>query len=59
MAIGYPNGYIKMNGLGALPEYRRHGIGRMLMERAEKLAAESGADAIGLASGRASKNRRA
>lgn len=51
IAIGYPNGYIKMNGLGVLPEFQRQGIGRMLMERVEKLAAERGADAIGLASG--------
>jgi GNAT superfamily N-acetyltransferase len=40
-----------MNGLGVLPEFQRHGIGRMLMERVEKLAKERGADAIGLASG--------
>jgi len=51
IAIGYPNSYIKMNGLGVLPEFQRHGIGRMLMERVEKLAKERGADAIGLASG--------
>lgn len=51
IAIGYPNGYIKMNGLGVLPEFQRQGIGRMLMERVERLAVEHGADAIGLASG--------
>lgn len=51
IAIGYPNGYIKMNGLGVLPEFQRQGIGRMLMERVESLAKERGANAIGLASG--------
>ena len=51
LAIGYPNGYIKMNGLAVLPEFQRHGIGKKLMERVEKLAVERGASAIGLASG--------
>lgn len=51
MAIGYLHGYIKMNGLGVLPEFQGQGIGRMLMERVEKLTDECGADAIGLASG--------
>ncbi len=51
LAIGYPNGYIKMNGLAVLPEYQRRGIGKMLMEHVEKLAEERGASAVGLASG--------
>ncbi len=51
MAIPYPTGYIKMNGLAVLPEFQQRGIGRMLMERVEKLAGERNASCIGLASG--------
>ncbi len=51
LAIGHPNGYIKMNGLAVLPAFQHCGIGRMLMERVEKLAHERSASAIGLASG--------
>ena len=51
LAIGYPNGYIKLNGLAVLPAFQRQGIGKKLMERVEKLAVERGASAIGLASG--------
>ena len=51
LAIGHPNGYIKMNGLGVLPEYQHQGIGRLLLNRVEKLARECGALYIGLASG--------
>ena len=51
LAIGYPNGYIKMNGLAVLPAFQRRGIGKMLMERVEQLAAQCGASMIGLASG--------
>ncbi len=51
LAIGYPNGYIKVNGLAVLPEFQRQGIGKLLMERVEKLARERGASLIGLASG--------
>lgn len=51
LAIGYPNGYIKMNGLAVLPEFQHHGIGKMLMERVEELALEHNASFIGLASG--------
>ena len=51
LAIGYPNGYIKMNGLAVLPAFQRRGIGKMLMERVEKLAGERNASFIGLASG--------
>ena len=40
-----------MNGIGVLPEYRRRGIGKMLMDRVEKMAVETGAPYIGLASG--------
>lgn len=51
LAVGHPGGYIKMNGIGVLPEYRRRGIGKMLMDRVEKMAVETGAPYIGLASG--------
>ncbi len=51
LAIDHPNVYIKMNGLAVLPEFQRRGIGKMLMERVEKLAVERNASSIGLASG--------
>ena len=51
IAIPYPSGYIKMNGLAVLPEFQHCGIGKMLMERIEKLAVERNNSAIGLASG--------
>ncbi len=51
LAIGHPGGYVKMNGLGVLPEYRNRGIGRMLLEEVERFAIEKGAPYIGLASG--------
>ena len=51
LAVGHPGGYVKMNGIGVIPEYRGRGIGKMLMERIERMAVESGAPYIGLASG--------
>lgn len=51
MAIGHPNGYTKINGLGVLPEYQNRGIGGMLLKRAEELAIENGTRYLGLASG--------
>ena len=51
LAIGHPDGYLKMNGLGVLPEYRGQGIGKLLLDRVEKLARETGTLYIGLASG--------
>ncbi len=51
LAIGHPGGYVKMNGLGVLPEYRNLGIGRMLLEEVERFAIKKGAPYIGLASG--------
>lgn len=51
LAIPYPNGYIKMNGLAVLPEFQHCGVGKMLMEHVEKLAVERNASCIGLASG--------
>ena len=51
LAIGHPGGYVKMNGIGVLPEYRRRGIGKKLMEQVERFAVEQGAPYVGLASG--------
>ena len=51
LAVGFPNGYIKMNGLAVLPSFQHQGIGKMLMNRVEELAKERGASRIGLASG--------
>ena len=50
-AIPFPNGYIKMNGLGVIPEYRHHGIGRKLLMQVEKEAAKRQVFRIGLATG--------
>lgn len=51
LAIGHPGGYVKMNGIGVLPEYRHQGIGKKLMEHVEHFAIEQGAPYVGLASG--------
>ena len=51
LAIGHPGGYVKMNGIGVLPEYRHQGIGKTLMEHIEQFAVEQGAPYVGLASG--------
>lgn len=51
LAIDQPNGYIKVNGLAVLPEFQHRGIGKMLMERVERLAKERNISLIGLASG--------
>ena len=51
LAIGHPGGYVKMNGIGVLPEYRGQGIGKQLMEHVERVAVEQGAPYVGLASG--------
>lgn len=51
LAMGQPNGYMKVNGLAVLPEFQHRGIGKMLMERVERLAGEREISLIGLASG--------
>lgn len=51
LAINLPNGFIKVNGLGVLPQFRNWGIGRMLMERVEKLAGERNISVVELGSG--------
>ena len=44
-----PDGYIKMNGIAVLPEYRRRGIGQQLTEPAEQDARHRGVNSIGAA----------
>jgi len=44
-----PDGYIKMNGIAVLPEYRHRGIAGQLVARAEEAARERGANSIGAA----------
>lgn len=51
LAINQPNGYIKVNGLAVLPEFQHRGIGKLLMERVEKMADERNISLIGLSSG--------
>lgn len=51
LAVDYPNGYMKVNGLAVLPAFQRCGIGKMLMEHVEELAGERNVSMIGLASG--------
>ena len=51
LAINLENGYIKVNALAVLSEHRHCGIGKMLMERVEKLAAEHNISLIGVSSG--------
>ena len=50
LSIDDPNGYIKMNGIAVMPEYRRCGIAQQLTERVEQEALKRGADSIGAAS---------
>ena len=50
-AIGHPDGYVKINGLGVRGEYRGKGIGKALLEAAERIAIDNGAPYVGLASG--------
>ena len=50
LSIDDPDGYIKMNGIAVMPEYRRCGIAQQLTERVEQEARERGADSIGAAS---------
>lgn len=50
-AIGHPDGYAKVNGLGVFEKFRGKGIGRALLESAEQIALDRGAHYVGLASG--------
>ena len=56
LAIGHPTGYTKINGLGVLPEYRKMGIGKKLIEQAEQEAVRNGTRYLGLASGLTREN---
>lgn len=49
LSIDDPDGYIKKNGIAVLPEYQGRGIGRHLIERAEREARERGANSVGCA----------
>ena len=49
LAVDDPDGYIKMNGIAVMPEYRRRGIAQQLDERVEQEAHERGACSIGAA----------
>ena len=51
LAINLPDGYIQVNSLAVLPEFRHCGIGKMLMNRVEELAGERGSSLVELASG--------
>ncbi len=51
LAINLPDGYIQVNSLAVLPEFRHCGIGKMLMNRVEELARERGSSLVELASG--------
>lgn len=51
LALNLPGGYIHVNALAVLPEFRRCGIGKQLMERVETAAAARGVSQISLASG--------
>ena len=44
-----PDGYIKMNGIAVLPQYRHRGIAQQLTKHAEQDARSRGADSIGAA----------
>ena len=49
LSIDDPDGYIKMNGIAVMPEYRRRGIAQQLNERVEQEARERGASSVGAA----------
>ena len=49
LSIDDPDGYVKMNGIAVIPEYRRRGIAQQMTERAEQEARRRGACSIGAA----------
>ena len=49
LSIDDPDGYIKMNGIAVIPEYRHRGIAQQLIERVEQEAHERGACSVGVA----------
>ena len=50
LSFDEPEGYVKMNGIAVLPEYRRRGIGTQLIFRAGQAARERGVSSVGMAS---------
>lgn len=44
-----PDGYVKMNGIAVLPQYRHRGIAQQLTKHAEQDARSRGANSIGAA----------
>ncbi len=42
LAVGLPQGYLKINGLAVLPAYQGRGIGRQLMAAAEQWGRQRG-----------------
>lgn len=51
LAVGFPVGYIKINGLAVKKEFQKQGIGAKLIRHVEQFAREKGISSIGLASG--------
>ena len=51
LAVGFPVGYIKINGLAVQKQFQGKGIGTQLVRHVEELASKSGTSNIGLASG--------
>ncbi len=49
ISIDDPDGYIKMNGIAVLPEYRHRGIAQQLIEQVELEAHKRGSSSIGAA----------
>ena len=49
LSIDDPDGYLKINGIAVMPEYRRRGIAQQLIERVEHEARERGACSVGVA----------
>ena len=50
LAIGHPGGYVKMNGIGVLPEYRGQGIGKQLLAELEQILKEKKINVVQLIS---------
>lgn len=51
MAVGFPMGYMKINGLAVKKGYQGKGIGKMLIQQIEDVAHQKGITSIGLATG--------
>lgn len=51
LAVGFPVGYIKINGLAVQKDFQNRGIGTQLINYIEDIAYEKRISKIGLASG--------